>query len=114
MLVCATDVCPSQSRTVCSGTPPSSHREPASRRRSWKCKSSMRARRQAAFQAVLIEPTRWPISFGRGNAVGEGDPERLIDARTQYAVNILVQRPDDVASSVTLRPDDPRLLKERG
>lgn len=64
--------------------------------------------------AEFVARVRNVGGFGRGNALGEGDPERLIDARTQYAVNILVQRPDDVASSVTLRPDDPRLLKEQG
>ena len=59
--------------------------------------------------------------YARGAGFG-GDAEAvpLIDARTQYQVNILVPRPSDengaaaVASTKTLAPDDPQVLEAQG
>src|SRR5437762_3516630 len=51
--VCETFACPSQSRTTWSGTPPSSQREPASRRRSWKLQSDDAGARTRCRPALL-------------------------------------------------------------
>ena len=53
--------CPSQSRMTCSGPPPSSQREPASRRRSWKCRLMPRS----TFRHSGVSP-RLPVDVYSG------------------------------------------------